>query len=306
MRFSRKETIVTIFLTLACTMLYAQQVRVKASVNRDRILIGEPIVLQLEAELPEGESFTWFRLDSVDHFEWLVKGQMDTLDAVQGKLYRQQVTITSFDSGSWTIPRLSLQVKNSSYLTDSIPLTVGYSNADPNKPYHDIRDIIEVPAAETGKVNYIIAIVTLLAIAGLIYLLTRKKKEQVTASIPKGPVLTAYERALSSLSALKPRLLQSNGHVKNLYIELNDIIRDYFREEKLVLEPDSTNDQLVVGIKRYINKEQAIRLAQSLRLVDAVKFAKYQPTSGENEEVLNSVQHAIEGINESIHQKQTN
>ena len=244
MRFSRKETIVTIFLTLACTMLYAQQVRVKASVNRDRILIGEPIVLQLEAELPEGESFTWFRLDSIDHFEWLVKGQMDTLDAVQGKLYRQQVTITSFDSGSWTIPRLSLQVKNSSYLTDSIPLTVGYSNADPNKPYHDIRDIIEVPAAETGKVNYIIAIVTLLAIAGLIYLLTRKKKEQVTASIPKGPVLTAYERALSSLSALKPRLLQSNGHVKNLYIELNDIIRDYFREEKLVLEPDSTNDQL--------------------------------------------------------------
>src|SRR3954471_15753169 len=80
------------------------QVLAKAAVDRDQILIGEPIKLTLEVHIPLGQSLNWFNLDNIPHFEIIDGGKADTSDNIDGKEYHQVLTITSFDSGTVVIP----------------------------------------------------------------------------------------------------------------------------------------------------------------------------------------------------------
>src|ERR1700743_2413308 len=107
-----------LFLVLLClpaSLLYAWQkphapgllpVVVKATVDKQKILIGEPIHLMLEATVPDNVPFSWTALDSIPHFDWVEKHAIEPTVRPGEKYYRQYLTVTSFDSGSWAIPRL--------------------------------------------------------------------------------------------------------------------------------------------------------------------------------------------------------
>ena len=49
----------------------AQQTTVKATVDKNKILIGEHIRLRLEADIPESELIQFFTIDTLPHFEIL-------------------------------------------------------------------------------------------------------------------------------------------------------------------------------------------------------------------------------------------
>ena len=302
--FKRIQLITSCLLLLcAGTVTLAQDIRVKASVNRDRILIGEPILLQLEAELPEGMEMKWFRLDTIAHFEYIDRSPLDTAKGVSGIIYSQVLTITSFDSGSQVIPRMPLTVNNNRYLTDSINIEVGYTAADPRQPYHDIKDIIDVPAVDNLYINYIIALVTILAIVALVWFLRKKKpvKEVVGARLPE---LSPFDKAMQALAGISRGALSTPGEVKQYHIRLNAILRDYLRARGVLRSPDSSNEQLVVSAKKVMDTEQLYQLAQSLRLTDAVKFAKYQPGPEENEKVYEDIAATIRAVEEDFLQRQ--
>src|SRR5690349_4665431 len=116
------------------------QVLARASVNRDQILIGEPIKLTFEVRIPLGQTYTWFNLDSIPHFDIIDKGKTDTTDNIDGKQFHQELILTSFDSGTVVIPPLVLQVNGKSYATDSIPVEVSYAPLDISKDYRDIKE----------------------------------------------------------------------------------------------------------------------------------------------------------------------
>ncbi|KIC89172.1 BatD family protein [Flavihumibacter sp. ZG627] len=301
-----KKAIATIgflLLVIACIPLQAQDIRVKASVNKDRILIGEHIVLQLEAEVPAGSDLKWFRTDSIPSFEYVDRDPVDTTSSVSGNLYRQMLIITSFDSGSLVIPRMSLTVNNSRYLTDSINIEVGYSPVEANQPYHDIKDIIDVPEVEPMYINYIIAVATILAIAALIWYLRRRKTSKQGDAAPS-VTISPFEKAMAALSAMKGYDHLDAPGLKNYYIRINDILRDYFRERNLVNSPDSSNEKLVVAVKQRLDTETVYRLAQSLRLADAVKFAKYLPDGQETHKVYDDIHSTIRIVEESYLQEE--
>jgi hypothetical protein len=282
-------------------LLQAQDIRAKASVNKDHILVGEPVILQLEAEYPTGTGMNWFSFDSLAHFEILDTGKLDTLASVGGELLRQTFTITSYDSGSQVIPRMSITVNNKKLLTDSLRIEVGYSSAVPAKDYHDLKDIIEVPAVEPLYINYIIAFITVLAITALVFLLRKKKELLAEEPAIKGPKKSPYDVAMASLETLKKARLPENGQFKTYIIQLNEILRQYFKEEKIVIAPDASNNQLVLAAKTVLANDDLIELAQILRLADAVKFARYQPSGPENEQAITGIGTAIENINRHIH-----
>jgi len=100
-------------LLLPVTLLNAQRkpapapAIVKATIDRDSILIGQPIQLMLEATVPDNIPFAWPATDTLPHFEWLEKGKLDTTVRPGQRYYRQYFTITSFDSGNLVIPRLA-------------------------------------------------------------------------------------------------------------------------------------------------------------------------------------------------------
>lgn len=274
----------------------AQSIQLKASVDRDKILIGEPILLQLEGEFPKSANHDWFSTDSIAHFEVIASGKIDTATSVGGDFLKQIITITSFDSGSWTIPMLSLIVNNNRYLTDSINIEVGYTPADPAQPYHGLKEIIDVAEAEPDYINYIIAVVTLVAIALLAYLLWKKKKPGKPAETKVKVVLKPYEKAQKALQELKASDMVGQGQVKYYYTQLNDILRTYLRDKQLVVSPDSSNAELIYAIQPKLSRDTSLALSQSLRLADAAKFAKYIPADEEHVSVFDNIQQAIEKI----------
>ncbi len=288
-KFFYKTTITTIAVLFTLLVAAQSKTTVKATIDRSQILIGEPIRLTLQADVPEHEAIRFFQIDSIPHFEFLSLPKIDTVNTGNGTILSRVIHITSFDSGHWVIPSFYL---GDSIATDTIPVDVGFSAFNPDQPYHDIKDIIEVkPAAEKKKPIgwYIAAAAVLLLIVALI--LFRKKKEPVVQVIvqPADP----YKEAMMQLEKLQ----KEKPETKKYYSKLVDIFRVYILDKKGIHSLQSTTDDLVAQLKSLgMPKDQFDQLAQSLRLSDFVKFAKYVPLAEDDKNTFDSINRSIQQL----------
>jgi BatD DUF11 like domain len=275
------------------------QVLAKASVDRDNILIGEPITLTLDVRVPLGLSVDWFRLDTIPHFEFLTKGNVDTVDGIDGKKIQQVLTITSFDSGYWQIPAFTIQIDNKTYYTDTLGVTVSFAAFNHDEDYKDIKEIVEVqPPWWLKYIPWLIGVVTLVAI-GLVTWLLRKRKQVVTVEqqvvVSK---LSPYEEALLGLEELRKKGWTQNGEVKAYYSRLNDILRVFVLRKLNIASLEKTNEELIVQLRKLsLEKDSFQQLATALRMADFVKFARYQPDASDNEKNFIVIQSAITTLN---------
>jgi LPXTG-motif cell wall-anchored protein len=268
----------------------AQEASVKATINRDKILIGEPIQLQLEATIPVGGNAKWFAEDTIPHFDFIEKSK---IDSSKPGVYKQTVTITSFDSGRQVIPALSLEYNGKSYLTDSLAVFVSFSDFDPKKDYHDIKDIIEVKADINYLTWILIAAGVLLLLLLIWYLRKRRKKPAAPAQVFSN--LSPLEEALRTLDELKQQPLDE----KQFYTRLNDIIRWFVYRKTGVAAMQETNEQFILQIEKLgMPQDDFIALAQTLRLCDVVKFAKFIPSKEDKEHSLRVIRSSVQVIND--------
>ena len=263
---------------------------VKASLDRNKILIGEPIKLSVEVNIPRKEAIRFFTIDSLPHFEFLEKEKLDTSDSGNEIILKQTFKITSFDSGHWVIPSFILE-KN--IATDTIPIDVGFSDFDPNQDYHDIKDIIEVNPVEKKNWLWFIISGAGLFVLIIIWLLSMRKKKIV---VPIQLVVNPYEEAMKQLDQLQ----KQNLPPKQYYSELVDIFRFYIFRKKEILSLQKTTDDLVLQLKNInLESERHVQLAQALRLSDFVKFAKYVPAKEDDVNTFNIIKNSITTIEQS-------
>jgi hypothetical protein len=270
------------------------QVSVRSNINVDNILIGEPVSLTVEAYVPLGANVTWFYADSIPHFDIMNKSAVDTSQGIDGKKLVQSFTITSFDSGQQYIPPFDIAVDGQHYLTDSVLITVSFAPFDPNADYRDIKEIIEVNNPAVKYIPWIIAAVAILSLAIAIFLAYRRKAKKMMVKSEPVSLLTPYEEAMKALAILALKN-GNNGEVKNYYSDMNDILRKYVSRKFSVSTFQKTNEELILELNGFgIPGDAYKNLAQSLRMADSVKFAKYQPTSEDNRTNLNIVTNSIE------------
>jgi hypothetical protein len=279
------------FLLAGTAVVHAQQAtRVKASLDKSKVMIGEPVTLTLEAQIPANEPIRFFPLDTIPHFEFLKKGKTDTSDKSGGTVLRQELQLISFDSGSWVIPSIVL---STGIATDSLPIDVTFSDPfNPEAPYNPIHDILDAePVKEEADPSwlwYIGGAVLLLTVL-LWYFLSRRKPA------PAKPVvaLTAYEKAVAALQQLK----QSAPDNRTYHIGLGEIFRSYVAERRQLPTLQQTTDEVMRQLKATaIAEETARHLSQALLLGDFVKFARYQPTADENQFCIEAVGAAIDEL----------
>ncbi|MBC7903733.1 MAG: hypothetical protein H7Y27_09930, partial [Gemmatimonadaceae bacterium] len=244
--------------------IHSQTVMVKASIDRNKIMIGEPIELVLEASMPLSVTAKWFPTDSLAHFEFIQKGKIDTALVGDLKTYTQTFSITSFDSGRWALPSLPLEIGNRFYLTDSLPVSVAYSNFDPKQDYHDIKDIIEVSAEDLRYINWAIAALGLLSLLAIIYFMSRKVKKTeapvVRAVVSK---LTAYEEAVQALEEIRKEKSVAAAIDSKLYhSRLNDVLRQFVFRKTGHATMEKTSNELMFQLKKTaLPQDEFIRLA---------------------------------------------
>jgi hypothetical protein len=298
----RRSLLHIIVLPLSLSLWPARSLlaQVKATVDKQTILIGEPIHLMLEVTVNGNSSLTWPTLDSLPHFEFLEKHAVDSTVSPGTRYYRQYLTVTSFDSGMWSIPGLPFVTGKRTLLTDSIPIRVGYTKIDPSKDYHDIKDIVEVPNTFARWFGWIIAMIALASVA-LVVLLVRKKK-LLKVLIPRLiPRLSPYEEAIRQLDELAAKRLVEDGAVKTFYSRLGEILRIYLYRRMGIASLSETSEELIVQIRQLsLPQQQFMDLAEALRMSDFVKFAKYQPGLADSVSHYQIVRGAIEELNRKI------
>jgi LPXTG-motif cell wall-anchored protein len=281
----KKQILSLFFLSVAQFVAAQGGSTIKASVDRNKILIGGPILLTVEVYLSPESVKKFISIDSIEHFELLEKPVIDTTDKQGGLNIKGVYKITSFDSGHWVIPSfvLSKDVK-----TDTIPIDVVFSDFDPAQNYHDIKDILEANPAENKAEWWWYAAGGALLLGLLLFYLLKKKKP-VPVSMPK-VIINPYEEAMKQLQQLQ----KQKPEAKQYYSKLTDIFRLYIFQKKGILSLQKTTDDLVIQLKSLnLNKEQFDKLSQSLRLGDFVKFAKYIPGNEDDSNAFNEIRNAI-------------
>ncbi len=279
-------TIISFFVVVCCAS--QQTTRLNATVDRSKILIGEPIQLKLQADIPEHDPIRFFSIDSIPHFEFLRIEKIDTTNTGSGTILSQVLHITSFDSGHWVIPPFIVGELS----TDSIPVDVGFSPFNPEQPYHDVKEIIDVEAEEKAKKPtwwYYLAAAIVVLILVLVLLKKKKKPVVVQTVAPPDP----YQVALKQLAALK----NEKADIKEYYSRLVDIFRVYVADKKGIHSLQATTDDLVVQLKAVgLDKSNYEQLAATLRQSDFVKYAKHVPSTEEDQQAFEVIHRSIQQI----------
>jgi len=285
------RSIFSFFLLFTVQVTHAQfTANIKATVDKKRILIGEPLQLTIEVNLSADVVFSFVTVDTIGHFEFLDKPVLDTINKDGITTIKGVYKLTSFDSGHWVIPSFVLFPKAK---TDTIPIDVVFSDFDPNQDYHDIKDIIEVAPAKKKQWWWIIAGGALLLAAIVIYLL--RKKKPVLVAAPE-IVIDPYEEAIKELEQLQ----RDKPEAKKYHSKLTDIFRLYIFRKKGILPLQKTTADLVLQLRDLnLSKEQFDKLSQALRLSDFVKFAKYVPTQEDDKKTFEEIYNSIMTIEKS-------
>ena len=286
---SRLLSFFLLFFLLISTSLFAQQkATATVTVDRSKILIGEPVTIRLQANFKNIASAEFFKLDSIPHFEVLEKFSIDTQRNSTNVLLTQRIIVTSWDSGKWQIPSFTLS--GSRQKTKPVSVEVVYSSFNPEQDYHDIKDIITVK--KEAPVRWYWYVVGAILLALLFVLLFPGRKKPVVAEVTDA---NAYKTAVKDLQTLKTKGFEKDG--KEYYTELVLIFRKYLNQKKGIISHSKTTADLREPLKMLkLPSSYYTDLLQTLELSDAVKFARVQPTKEEGLKALDIIKKSIDSI----------
>lgn len=279
-----------VMMAVSVLSLQAQQAtaRLDSSVHQ----IGEWITLDLSLVAPSNAQVIWPAIgENVEELEVLDRSAIDTFSNGNKKTYKQTLTLTVFDSGFYAVPAFDFLVNGDSVSTTPMLLKVESIQIDTaTADIKPIKDVMRAPVTFRELVPYILGGVALLAIIilTLLYLKNRKRKPVDI----KEPEITIppHEWAMEELKKLKQAGLWEKGEVKEYYVRLTDIFRQYIELRFRQPAMESTSDEIMDRM-RLIPEAASIKgeIRSLLILSDLVKFAKANPLSNEHEQSMETV-----------------
>lgn len=288
---------------------------VSASLDRDKILLGEQVTFQLNlTNLNPSTSFiaSWPQLkDTINHIEILKRTGIDTIAVNGSNSYQQNFTVTGFDSGRWQLGPFYFMIQDKASgkkIKISSPvlfLTVLPVDVSALKDYHPLKDIIEVQPSFNWLPLIIAAAILLIII--IVFIIIKKRKKKITAT-PK-PILpgTPLERAIKKLDQLKNNSLNNDPETKIFHSDVDIICRQYFEEITHINAMQITASELFSRMNVYM---QDAKLRESVRAIfelnASVKFAKYMPSENESKSILNDVILSLQQIDALAQQARSN
>jgi len=278
----------------------SQEVSVKIYPDTSVILIGDQIKINVQATLPDKYHIKLpFINDSIDKkIEIISQTKVDTNVQKEKSLitFTQSYTITSFDTGTYTIPALPFLYTNDKGKTyDTVysspfDITVNTVNVDTTLAIKDIKAPLDAPFSLDELMPYFISVLAVIILVFLSIYLYRKylkaKKENTSMFKPKIP---PHVKALEALENLRQKKLWQQDKTKAYYSELSDILRTYFEEEMNFNAMEMTSEEIIEIVSKKTHYDIISKLKQILTTSDLVKFAKHRPLPDENELLFNYV-----------------
>ncbi len=286
----------------ACIESLAQDVTVTAKTDATQIVVGDRVRLFLEAKHNDKQSkIAWpVFADALGELEIVEKGKIDTIKQGDKVTLKQTVQVTGFDSGMFVIPSLSFTVIPGSgnpyqIATDSFQLLVQTVAVDTTQGFKPIKQIIEVKTTWRDYIWYIVGVLVFLVLAGVvIFYFIRNKKAQAPVTVPTKPVESLHDKYMRLLAELEQRQLWQQDKVKEYYIELTDILRNYIESRFKTPALELTTDEILQQARRHKEMVKYMDLLRGiLETADLAKFAKAQPLPQEHIDAMEQTKQFI-------------
>jgi hypothetical protein len=148
------------------------------------------------------------------------------------------------------------------------------------------------PVPQNSALGWLIAaiVVVLVALVGLAAL--RRRKRRPVEPRRKTPEEVAHAALLQLLSENLP----ARGLVKDFYLRLTGIVRQYVEDTTGIHAPEQTTEEFLRDMRSHtlFPPERSARLAEFLEAADLVKYAGQQP---ETRQIDQAVARAHEFVN---------
>ena len=274
--------------------LHAQDVTVTAAADSSHITIGDWFRMTIDLKKPDGVTTHWpLFQDSLGPFEIVKQDSLLRTDSNGVVKERKTITISKYDSGSFSIPSIPIGYTSPGdttlkyAATQPLPVFVSSIAVDTSRDIKDVKAPLSVPITWREILVYVLIV---LAVIGIIYALYyyRKKNKKIILEDEE----VRYERpahivAIERLRQLEEKRLWQKGEVKKFYSEATEIIREYFEKRYGIMALELTSDEVLQRLAKFKLEGSLMKSIESLFLnADLVKFAKYMPVSTENEAVI--------------------
>ena len=265
------------------TFLFAEySVRLEESVDRNKATIGDRVNCDIKVVMPDG--FALKLPDKVESLgEWSVKG----IQAYQDKKDLSKhikYTLTAYTTGELLIPEITVKFfdenqKEEEIKTQPVKITIESVLSKVKGPLglRDIAPVMPLPVPASVYLMWFVIILLIIGSAGAGYYYYMKKNALlIPENLP--PPVPPDQTALEALEKLKNSTLIKDRKIKEFYIQLVDIIRDYLSGVYRVESRDRTTGEIYSELKRREHdKKKLAYIREFLEEGDLVKFAKYFP-----------------------------
>ena len=275
---------------LVSTATSAADVSARASVDSTHYLIGDWIVIHINIVHPRGITIQPPAGDSVAGFLIL---QHRPLTKKSDTLTATDLVVARYDSVSTEFPPLPLHYYLAgdsaahTVFTNPLHLTVSTVAVDTTKEMADLKPPMAIPMSLAEIAMYLGIVLFCAGLAYLLYRYWKKRKEHRAGQVYVPPLRPAHVIALEELAMLKGRKLWQQGHIKEFYTEITEILRRYIENRYQLMALEKTTDEIMGGLRSVpVAPEVLPPLETILRRADLVKFAKYQPGIPEHEEMF--------------------
>lgn len=268
----------------SCLAAAADDVRVKAEVDKAFLTIGDPVTYTVTVEhSPEIQILSDIPAPSSDILE--VK-KIENIHKKQKKTVTdgKKFILTTYRLGEFILDPVTIKYRKEgqpekSVQTNKLYLTVKSVAEGENK--EDIRDVKSVVPFKLrlGKILWPLLTAAFLALGYFIFRALWKRK---ALAAPPASHLTPEEEALLHLTELFESDLLKQGFTKIYYLRLSEILRVYFEKRFEILAVESTTTEILRALRsKHLDAEIFQKIQDVLESSDLAKFAKWLPTAPE-------------------------
>lgn len=289
------KAIIALIMLLQVSGAAAQ--KAAAHLDSTAILIGDQVGLHLEVRVPAGKKVMFPNaMDTVTNkIEIVEKSAVDTTYTADSMTVKQQLTVTSFDTGYLAIPpfKFGYGAKEIEDTLESEPLLLRVNpvKVDTTQPIKNIKGPMEAPVTFAEMLPWILGALALLLILLALWYIHKKRKANKPVLQPRPkPKEPPHAEAMKALESLKQKKLWQNGKIKAYYTELTHILRVYIERKFEVPAVESTSQEVLEELKQFgIDRDVYDNLKECLETSDMVKFAKMEPLPDEHERSYNAI-----------------
>jgi hypothetical protein len=281
--------------------LLGQDVSVVATIDSQSVSLGDYIHLSIEVKHPAGVGVSLPVLkDTLGPFDIVHQDSIQQRDENGTVILTKNIIISKYDGGNFYVPPIVVgfntnEGKRDSVASNPIPVEVRGVQVDTTQAIKDVKGQLTVPISAEEIALYAGIFVLLCGIGYGAYYYIKKKRNTGFVFEDDAPKIPPHIIAIQKLFDLDEAHVWQSGDVKRFYSEATEIVREYFEKRYGISALEMTTGEVMDQLDKFtldVNTSRSIE--QFLSGADLVKFAKYQPVSADNEEVIPTAKMIVE------------